>query len=1559
MTSNTRKRIRAYKALLPGLRERVVAVALLLAMSIAMMASASFAWLTISRRPALKGVNTTIAANGNLEIALATGNGRTAPGATMIGDSIETEGQTQPGANITWGNLINLSDPSYGLENLTLRPAQLNTASLLDSPLYGAIYGQDGRITQLSSNFGYATWNPPADGKPGYFGVSEQLGVRAISSTKTEAVGADVVYVNMVTSATNQNLYAANMYVALGSNSKYMPSLATMMGLYMTARMNPSNADLSNPNCAIEDIQNLRDMYKAFLDCFDAEADAMAQLLNLQLFLKEGEGNYDPYTVEKVYAATSASLRTAGLQITKLDEFTKDRNTIVSDLAKLDALCSGGKTLKWKDSGLNDIVNNLVNVGACTIGNDNTPISSIGASNAVSYLSGTQEARITNGVLYRFEERTGGYIQVKNLSISATVERKGITIPASVKANIQTTAPRDYNLFTNDLTYAKSLNDGNYKGGISVAEDTYGLAVDLWVRTNAPATYLTLEGNVLSESREVRAMGKDANGNPVELFTVTVTSTDDTGESISYALDLYKVITTEEETEVTTWYKADNHTAVTEEELGGATPLPKMETEVTITGFEGENRVWENNQLLSVDATTQGSGSCYVYYADSPEDQARSLKLLEAFNVAFVDAEGKLLATAIMDTERHYAANGRVIVPLTLSTSDSINLGEDYLGNITYAITALEKNVPTRITAIVYLDGTKLTNQDVLAAADIQGQLNIQFGSSQDMNPISNEKLEGAERRASASVSKTFFDYDTATEPMTTTVTVTVDGEDATKVTAFFLRAISATQGSREATMTFHPDGSGKWVADHTFTTPGIYILRTVRLDGVDYDLENPPQVQVAGFTVASLSCTQATGSHVSVMSAANSSTVDLQLKFAADDEAKLPTTVQGRYLRDEDGSAVNIDFAYDSTTGQWNGSATFLTSGDYTLQYLVVNGEYMELDSALWQTASVTLGMRVAVYTTSPHSFKYIPSEMTDNQKLLGMQVKVFDNAGSEMRGLADVKLTYKMKGSGIKKMDTDLTWNGTYYVGELTTTGPGIWQFGNVVVGNNVLTNATTAPDFTILSPEPPEYYDYNTVTYQYRPDNNATMNVQITNSAAAAVQAKIVKSNGAETWVTGTLGGEFTTPDGKPANHWSFLVPTDANGYQDGNWTLTELKLWDVFAADGTAYTEEEPLLIDVSNENNVTKVVSRAFVTIPQGQSKDFGKDASGNVTGAFMDSHTISGLNVDIKDFEGNAVPGISNVQLAFTYKNDSNSYGGYTSTSLNNSVADFVIPLTDDGSGTHFVQSGTHTLQYAGSYSTTFSFEVNGKVFSYSGNKLPANAPVFTVSSVKPTVYISDITLDDIGAYSVDLNATGSLKDSSTYTTQSGGCITDYIYTCTTNRDHIYAQNNTQYRSRIESDKLTAWLYFKCNHEDIATYSGGRKNGPLGADFKGHTYSYSSGEGVPKATLTLSGMGEASKAVLTFAKEGGGDVVMITQYTADYGGQTHWGNTSAYGTTDYSWTQDGTCFRFIGVMDNGAGENGSDTKTAAGTIKAGTLVLTYNGVEYSVDIPDITIHNPC
>lgn len=1328
--TETQRRIRAYKQALPRLREKVAAVAMLLAMSVAMMTAASFAWLSLSVKPEVTGASTTVAANGNLEIALVPRNGEK-PDESAVGDSALDLWQR----NVTWGNLINLSDPKYGLDNLNLRPAQLNLIGLSNRPLYGAEYGSDGRITKLNPNFGYTIWNEPADGKPGYFGVSEEYGVRAISSTKIEAVGADKKYGEMIADAENKNLTAGNIYRDLTDNKSYMSSLATLMGTYMTARMNPSDEKLKNPTCEIADIQNLRDMYSGFLDAFDAEAEAMAAILNLQLFLLNGEGNYEPYTGEDIYSLTSANLSTAGLTLSKLSTFVKDHTTIESDLEKLNALCAAGGTITWVDSGMNNIVNNLVNVGTCTL--DGTPISSIGASNAMGYISGTHDAVITNGILWNFEERCGEHIYVKGMSITATISRSGFTVPGTVKANISTSAPESYNLFNTDLQYAQSLNDGNFKGGIAVAEDTYGLAIDLWVRTNATGSFLTLEGNVLIETKAVPLTGKDASGNTVDLYSFT--STGDDGEE--YEIEVYQ--------KDGSWYLAASHEEVSKEQLGGATPVQKFTEVEEVLGYQGENRVWEESSFLSVNSTTQGSGSCYVYYADTPEDQARSLKLLEAMNVVFISEEGKLLASAEMDTKHYFAENGRVTVPLILR-SDSLNLGEDYEGNAQLAITALEQNVPMRITAVVYLDGRVLNNEEVLAAADIQGQLNIQFGSSEKLLHAEDEKLSLQERSISAEVDKTLFNYDEASEtnPMTTTVTLTIEGDAPKTVTAFFLRAINATQGSREETMIFTKDDDGKWVSSYTFTTPGNYVLRTIRLDGVDYSLTECPTVTVEGFTIASLSCLESdANNHVTIMTADPSREVNVRMKFVTHDINKMPKAVQGRYMK-EDGTVATINFQYDPTSQEWSGKANFVFSGEYTLQYVVLDGEYVELDAEFWQTATVCLGMKVAVYTTSPQRFKFVPSEMTEEMKNLGMKVVIMDNTGAEMQGLSGAQLTYAMKGSGTKSMNTDLKWNAAsgYYEGSLRTEFVGIFQFREVIVGENEITTSTTAPVFTILSPEPPEYYGHNTTTYQYSPNQTAVMNVQLSNSASASVKAIIVnEKTGAEHDVIGVIGGDFTSSEGKAVNHWNFTVPKEAEK-QDGYWRLKQIEIWDAYDANGNPYTEEAPLKIDLLTESITTKVVTYFNVVFVEDKSRDFGKDAAGNITGYFMDAHTISGLSVQVQDFAGEAIPGINNAALTFTYMDGTSSrYGGYSSQSLTSASdgAMIIVSLENSGDQMTFNQTADQTIRFAGEYATKLSFNINagGAVYTYTveGNTLPARAPKFTVSSKVPVVKFTGV----------------------------------------------------------------------------------------------------------------------------------------------------------------------------------------------------------------------------
>ncbi|MBQ3100457.1 MAG: hypothetical protein IJC50_05645 [Clostridia bacterium] len=105
---------------------------------------ATYAWITLSVAPELTGVATTIGANGNLEIALGKNIEE-----TKIGEYEVTQ------ANRTWGNLIDLSDYSYGLQTISLRPAILNSAGgaiNMLHPLAYPTYRADGRVQSVYSN---------------------------------------------------------------------------------------------------------------------------------------------------------------------------------------------------------------------------------------------------------------------------------------------------------------------------------------------------------------------------------------------------------------------------------------------------------------------------------------------------------------------------------------------------------------------------------------------------------------------------------------------------------------------------------------------------------------------------------------------------------------------------------------------------------------------------------------------------------------------------------------------------------------------------------------------------------------------------------------------------------------------------------------------------------------------------------------------------------------------------------------------------------------------------------------------------------------------------------------------------------------------------------------------------------------------------------------------------------------------------------------------------------------------------------------------------------------
>ena len=161
-------------------KRKIFMVLIMLVCSGIMAVTATYAWFILSTAPEVVGVTTTVGANGSLEIALL--NNETGADLTKItadvGDSISVVGAVE--GNVTWGNLVDASDASYGLNTIVMYPAVLNESggtldvnAMLSVPRNGV----DGRITGLTSNTMAALYNGTA-----FTTANANFGVRAIGA---------------------------------------------------------------------------------------------------------------------------------------------------------------------------------------------------------------------------------------------------------------------------------------------------------------------------------------------------------------------------------------------------------------------------------------------------------------------------------------------------------------------------------------------------------------------------------------------------------------------------------------------------------------------------------------------------------------------------------------------------------------------------------------------------------------------------------------------------------------------------------------------------------------------------------------------------------------------------------------------------------------------------------------------------------------------------------------------------------------------------------------------------------------------------------------------------------------------------------------------------------------------------------------------------------------------------------------------------------------------------------------------------------------------------------
>ncbi len=1430
MQRQTKKRIAYYQEALPGLKAKIAGAGLMLAIAIVISVMTTYAWVTLSIAPVVSSVNTTVTSNGTLEIALSPDDG-SQPQEFDIDESASANTQVTV-SNLQWGNLINLSDASYGIDNLVLRPAQLNTASLKYSPLWGAVYGADGRISTLDSNYTYTKWMQGTDqsGNPtGQFEASDGYGVRAIASyTLGESTSTSAEYNTMAEAVNVAHQNVNNAYAKVPSK---MTAMSDMLSSFAQSKLDDAEEAFTPPQ-----LKSAYDLYKAVYDAMLLECDAMVALANFQSYVaaqNDPSLSYAPLSWDDLVAgkadyntnSTDTKSRNGIISITGLTQFITDLNTAKTDVEALEKYYQGVDKIYWSTGGdanhqIVNIVTNLLKYDTMTMvfNGQEQKLVSLNTSMALDMLGLNKKhtnVYIYDGLLKRFEQlaiNTSNRMQGQTNGAVATVKVTYLFVTVTVHGDCYTKASGASSF---EVNYSEALGN-KLVGKDAIAQDTYGMAVDFWLRTNAEETYLTLEG----------ALTADNDG--------------------------------------------------------------------TIYSYDGVNRVWGStgNTNLTTNSTTQGSGSCYIYYADTPEDMARSLDLLQSMKVAFVDADGNLMATAGMDTQNYYAINGRITVPLTIEENSGVSytfIDDTNAEQTGRALVRMTHDEAKWVTAIIYLDGVHLGNDNVLAAADIDGQLNIQFGSSADLETRGDNDLLVEERSVSASATPTELDFMTAlgAEALTTTVTVEVDGADPGTVTGFFVRAINSTQGERQRTMTFTKQEDGKWTANYVFDAPGTYYLRYVRLDGVDYALAEPPKVEVNGFVVQNVSWGEAT-KQATIYSAENYYEEPVYVKFATTVVNEMPKTVQARFIN-EDGNAVNADLRYDSSSSNWSGSATFYTSGIYKLQFLMLDGEYMDISEEGY-VLDLSLGMNVAIYNNgSSLTDEYDPEEAEKNAYAKKVGVKLLDNAGDELSALGSWKCTvcnelfsgdpsenesalcdncggaefklvggklyYSLGGSATNTVDTDLIWDETnsWYTGTLPIVKPGRYVFQQVVIGENSLAKAVEAPVYTIISPDPPVY---NTSTSTF---HNQVQVVPLTNDAyigpididhveAATMSAVVHNSITGEDYdiVMSTMVENANGTLYLDGDNWYIRLPVytddlDESGEplanavytQEGVWSLKKISVWDCFDADTNIRSEDNPIVWVASaadaaeGEDALVVDFSRLSTEVSCSINVAFnaGSTALGTLDDAFMSDHYVKdiGMYVTLKDDEGRDIPAdkVREIMMTASYaaNEDVSTYGYAVDSNAGRNYSIYFKWDASAGSWTVDTTNSNHNWQYVGPY-TAASLTVTMS----NGITLPGDvgSTVYQVKSSAPEAQNLVVTRGTTSGSNLTVfGKTGNTVDGEFLEEQFGEKLADLTISLTPAAD-----NGTSF-AKISGLSLNVELTHTGKNQEYGGYNWGNQTNAL------------------------------------------------------------------------------------------------------------------------------------
>lgn len=762
-----------------GLRKKLMAATSMLLVAAIMLVSTSYAWFTLSTAPEITGITTSVGANGNLEIALL--NTETFENMTLItsntGDSMEASGQSKVAANATWGNLVDLDDPSYGLTSalFKLYPSALNweNGNLKTNPLATPNYGADGRVTDLDGNR-----TTSAIYKDGAFTVNTDAqnngyGVRAVGAASN--VSPRQLAFNAAKGSATMN--ANNAYThtkdAVAANSKVLMNIALAGGTPSTYTCEEVEAMKGIAEGVQKSLNSIVKTYANTIAAYalagtsgleDTVAIAAANAISGKTDAAAVQSALSSYTINGIDSIVTELTALEGAQTQVQTAITTASNLLSANTNEAEFTTTsnfGGNTddvntIKTK------IAEPLIGDTSNMVAYDKddgvvTPLNSTTAGNVVSlYMSG-------NTAIGTVASYTGTFLVIK-------VPVFEITVYAGAKGA------------TTNKMAAVATSVGNLQSPSAAAtaalSEFYGYIIDFAFRTNAAGSKLKLQSEAANrvysdaEGENLATMGK---GSTATLTYDTTGLTAAQGKRLMEAMRVVffnptdgKVygfgkftVPAESNTAVSTTGTLELYTGVdattTKYVLGkaayDAVTTYELKDKITIGGTEYD--VTEANfgaltQSYTADAWTAAvNGGTFAATSSAPTADADGVlgqdayEAVENYKLKADYKVGEVLVTADNCTNYNATITKAAYNLLGAETGTRVVNGISFTESTDDVLTELPQNEPTKVSAMVYMDGTNIDNSAVSAMGESGTlSLNLQFSSTADLVPMENSALK-------------------------------------------------------------------------------------------------------------------------------------------------------------------------------------------------------------------------------------------------------------------------------------------------------------------------------------------------------------------------------------------------------------------------------------------------------------------------------------------------------------------------------------------------------------------------------------------------------------------------------------------------------------------------------------------------------------------------------------------------------------------------------------------------------------------------------------------------